>query len=297
MAWRNSAWCCSTPMSFCMWTDHRRRFLESFSAGLGGIALASLLGREPSAAPVPGEAASHPPHHRPKARRAIQIFLQGGLSQVDSFDYKPQLERLHGKSVPGKERPQAFMGHVGLLHKPHFAFKQRGRSGLWVSELFPHLAEVADELTVINSMWSGTGNHTPATYEANSGFRTLGFPAAGAWISYGLGCEVDNLPTFVVLPDTRSWPTGRANNWSSGFLPARHQGVVLSTYAPAVRDLRPGKHIDDATQAARFAAIAELNRRHLAERARDDALESRMRSYELAARMQVAIPQATDLTQ
>jgi hypothetical protein len=261
------------------------------------MALASLLGKDSFAAAVRGEAADPPPHHPPKARRAIQIFLQGGLSQVDSFDFKPELEKLHGKPVPGDQKPQAFMGKVGLLHRPHFAFKQRGQSGLWVSELFPHLAEVADELTVIKSMWSGTGNHTPATYEANSGFRTLGFPAAGAWMSYGLGSEVDNLPTFVVFPDKRSWPTGRANNWSSGFLPARHQGVVLNTSGPIVRNLRPATTLDEGTQAARFAAISELNRRHLAARGNDDALESRLRSYELAARMQLAIPQATDLSQ
>jgi hypothetical protein len=187
------------------------------------------------------------------------------------------------------------MGKVGLLHRPHFSFKQRGNSGLWVSDLFPNIAEVADELTVIKSMWAGTGNHTPATYEANSGFRTLGFPAAGAWMSYGLGCEVDNLPTFVVLPDSRSLPTGGSTNWSSGFLPARHQGVVLRTSGQAVRNLQPATQLGDATQAARFAAIAELNRRHLAERVHDDVLESRMRSYELAARMQLAIPGATDL--
>lgn len=275
----------------------RRHLLGQFATGLSGISLAALWAREASASPIYGEAADRPPHHPPKAKRAIQIFLQGGLSQLESFDYKPELAKLHGKSVPGDEKPQGFMGKVGLLHRPHFAFKQRGKSGLWVSDLFPHLAEVADELTVIKSMWSGTGNHTPATYEANSGFRTLGFPAAGAWVSYGLGCEVDNLPTFVVLPDSRAWPTGRANNWSSGFLPARHQGVVLNTSGPAVRNLRPATKLDGATQAARFAAIAELNRRHLAERGNDDALESRMRSYELAARMQLAIPQATDLSQ
>ena len=112
-------------------------------------------------------------------------------------------------------------------------------------------------------MWSGTGNHTPATYEANSGFRTLGFPAAGAWMSYGLGSEVDNLPTFIVLPDARSWPTGGANNWSSGFLPARHQGVVLRTNGPAVRDLEPASKVSGAVQAARFAAVERLNRGHL----------------------------------
>lgn len=275
----------------------RRNLLSHFATGLGGMALAGMLARESSASPIRGEAADLPPHHPPKAKRVIQIFLQGGLSQVDSFDYKPELEKLHGKPVPGDEKPQAFMGKVGLLHKHHFPFKQRGESGLWVSDLFPNLAEVADELTVIRSMWSGTGNHTPATYEANSGFRTLGFPAAGTWISYGLGCEVDNLPTFVVLPDSRSLPTGGANNWTSGFLPARHQGVVLNTNGPAVRDIRPATKLDDAVQTARFEAVAEMNRRHLAQRGVDDALESRMRSYELAARMQLAIPEAIDLAQ
>jgi hypothetical protein len=275
----------------------RRDLLANFATGLGGMALASLTARESRAAAIPPEASDPPPHHPPKATRAIQIFLQGGLSQVDSFDYKPALEELHGRSVPGDEKPMAFMGHVGLLHKAHFAFKQRGESGLWVSELFPHMAGVADELTVIRSMWSGTGNHTPATYEANSGFRTLGFPAAGTWISYGLGCEVDNLPTFVVLPDSRAWPTGGANNWASGFLPARHQGVVLNTTGPAVRDLHPATKLDDTTQAARFAAVAELNRRHLQERGADDALQSRMQSYALAARMQLAVPEAGDLSQ
>jgi len=273
----------------------RRDMLAHFATGLGGIALASLLGREGAATEVRGEAVDPPPHHPPKAKRAIQIFLQGGLSHLDSFDYKPGLEKLHGQSVPGDEKPMGFMGRVGLLHKPHFKFEQRGECGLWISDLFPHLASHADELTVIRSMWSGTGNHTPATYEANCGFRTLGFPSAGAWLSYGLGCDVDNLPTFVVLPDSRSLPTGGANNWSSGFLPARHQGVVLNTTGPAVRDLRPASQLDEATQAARFAALAELNRRHLAARGVDDALEGRLKSYELAARMQASIPEATDL--
>src|SRR5262245_2116153 len=277
----------------------RRDFLARFATGLGGVALAALLGREKILqAATPAEAAGPVlPNHPPKARRAIQIFLQGGLSQVDSFDYKPELARLHGKPVPGDERPQAFMGKVGLLHKAHFPFCQHGESGLWISDLFPQIAQLADELTVIRSMWSGTGNHTPATYEANSGFRTLGFPAAGAWLSYGLGCDVDNLPTFVVLPDSRSLPTGRANNWTSGFLPARHQGVVLNTSGPPVRNLVPATELGRETQAARFAAVAEMDRRYLASRGQDDAVEARMRSYELAARMQLAMPEAADFAQ
>jgi hypothetical protein len=279
----------------------RRDLLSRFGAGLSGIALASLLGRDAEAAArgtrrVPAEAADPPPHHRPKAKRVVQIFLQGGLSQVDSFDYRPELLQYHGKSMPGEKRPDAFNGKVGLLHRPHWEFKQRGKSGLWISELFPEIAGVADELTLIRSMWSGIGNHTPATYEANSGFRTLGFPSAGAWISYGLGSEVDNLPAFVVLPDSRSWPTGGANNWTSGFLPARHQGVALKASGPAIHDLRPASGVDAKTQAARFEALAELDRRHLALRGEEDALASRMRSYELAAKMQLAVPEATDLT-
>jgi len=273
----------------------RRDLIGQFATGLGGMALASLLAKESSARELGSAAADAPPHHLAKARRAIQIFLQGGLSHLDSFDYKPELEKSHGKSAPASA--QAFMGKVGQLHGPHFAFKQRGQSGLWVSDLFPHIADVADELTVIKSMWAGTGNHTPATYEANSGFRTLGFPAAGSWISYGLGCDVDNLPTFVVFPDSRSWPTGRANNWSSGFLPGRHQGVVLSTTGPAVRNLEPASGLDRAAQMARFNAVMELNRWHIEQRGQDDQLESKIRSYELAARMQLAVPLATDLGQ
>src|ERR1044072_2005078 len=147
-------------------TFSRRDLLSHFATGLRGVALAGLLAGEGSGSPIPGEAADPPPHHPPKTKRAIQIFLQGGLSQVDSLVYKPELEKFHEKSVPGDEKPQAFMGKVGLLHKNHFAFKQRGSSGLWVSDLFPHLAKLADELTVIRSMWSGTGHHTPGTYEA-----------------------------------------------------------------------------------------------------------------------------------
>lgn len=282
-----------------MWTDSwlgRRSFLAQFSTGLGALAVASLTQQQALAAQS-GEAHDPPPHHEPRVKRIVQIFLQGGLSHVDSFDYKPELARFHGQTVPGDEQPMAFMGKVGRLHQSHWEFRQRGQSGLWVSDLFPWLARQADELTVIRSMWSGTGNHTPATYESNSGFRMLGFPAAGTWISYALGAEADDLPTFVVLPDSRSLPTGAANNWSSGFLPARHQGVLLRTNGPAIRDLEPASGLDAATQRARFDAVARLNQRHLAAHAADETLASRIRAYELAARMQLAVPEATDLAQ
>jgi len=273
----------------------RRDLLSRFGTGLGGIALASLLGNDAAAAGPTPNAQRPTPHAAPRAKRVIQIFLQGGLSQVDSFDYRPDLLKYHGKSMPEGKRPDPLFGKIGLLHQPHFEFKQRGQSGLWISELFPQIASMADELTLLRSMYSGVGNHTPATYESNSGFRTLGFPSTGAWISYGLGNETENLPAFVVLPDSRSWPTGAANNWTSGFLPAEHQGVVLNTSGPPIRDLQPASGADTGTQAARFAALAELNRRHLEARGGEDALAARMRSYELAARMQLAVPEAVDL--
>ena len=154
----------------------RRRFLDTFATGLGGIALSSLLARDSWGAPVPGEAADPPPHHPPKARRVIQVFLQGGLSQVDSFDYKPQLVKSHGRSLSSNEKPDVFFGKVGLLRANDWEFKQRGQSGLWISELFPHIATVADELCVINSMVAESSSHTPATFQESSGFRLNGFP-------------------------------------------------------------------------------------------------------------------------
>ena len=153
----------------------------------------------------------------------------GGFSQVDSFDYKPTLEKLHGKPLPGDAKPSTFFGSAGLLRKSDWKFRKRGKSGLWVSDLFPHLASVADELTVIRSMVADTANHMPAMFQENSGFQANGFPSLGSWLSYGLGNESDSLPTFVVLPDARSLPNGGASNWSSGFLPARNQGTLFGS--------------------------------------------------------------------
>lgn len=273
----------------------RRDFLARSATGLGGIALASLLGRDR----VLGVASEQPSiaHHAPKAKRAIQIFLQGGLSQVDSFDYKPALARYHGKSLPAEEKPDVFFGKVGLLHQSHWPFRQRGRSGLWISDLFPHVAELADELTLIRSMVSSTGNHTPGTFEAHSGFRMMGFPVMGAWLSYALGSEAENLPTFVVLADSRGNPTGGASNWTSAFLPARHQGVLFRSQGPPVADLQPAEPPKEGTRLARYQLLSEMNQRHLAERVGNDPLVARMRSYELAAQMQLAVPEATDLSQ
>lgn len=275
----------------------RRDFFHWTIGGLGGAALTSLLAgeRHTLAAPVPGEAEDPPPHLPAKAKRAIHIFCCGGVSQTDTFDYKPELVKQHGKSLVSDEKPDVFFGKVGLLHQPFFAFKQRGQSGLWISELFPHLGEVADELTMIHSMFAETSNHTPATFQANTGFRLNGFPVVGSWLSYGLGCETDDLPTFVVLPDARGVPAGGSINWSNGFLPAHHQGVSLKSSGDAISDLFPATPVAQSTEAATRTLLAQMNLRHLEERGTNDALSARIRSYELAAKMQSAVPEATDL--
>ncbi|MHC4875850.1 MAG: DUF1501 domain-containing protein [Planctomycetota bacterium] len=279
-------------------TDLNRRDLFSWvSSGLGTAALYSLLNQNSTAlaASVPSQADDPPPHHTAKAKRAIHICLTGGFSQVDSFDYRPALEKLHGKSLVSEQKPDVFFGKVGLLRKNDWEFKQRGESGLWVSELFPHVAEVADELTVIKSMYAETSNHTPATFQQNTGFRLNGFPVMGSWLSYGMGCETDDLPAFVVIPDSRGLPAGGSINWSNGFLPAQHQGVVIRSKGEPIDDLFPAKRRPVEKEAASRALLASLNRRHLEERGTSDVLSARIRSYELAAKMQLAVPEVTDL--
>jgi hypothetical protein len=276
---------------------NRRDLLSWPTYGLGGAALLALLGRQGhiQGAPVPSEADDAPPHHPPRAKRAIHIFLCGGLSQVDSFDYKPELERLHGKSLGADERPDVFFGQVGLLRRPDWAFKQRGQSGHWVSDLFPHLAEVVDDLTFIHSMFAETSNHTPATFQANTGFRLNGFPTMGAWLSYGLGNETEDLPAYIVIGDTRGQPAGGSINWSNGFLPARHQGVLMRSKGAAIADLNPADEVPSRTEADNRKLLEQFNRRHLEARGGSDDLLARIRAYELAARMQLVVPEVTAL--
>ncbi len=219
----------------------------------------------------------------------------GGVSQVDSFDYKPDLDRLHGKSLTADERPDVFFGQVGLLRRPDWAFQQRGNSGLWVSDLFPHLGEVADDLTFIRSMFAETSNHTPATFQANTGFRLNGFPTLGAWLAYGLGNDTEDLPAYIVIGDPRGHPAGGSINWSNGFLPARHQGVLMRSKGAAIADLVPASAIDSATETDSRRFLEQVNRRHLESRGGSDDLSARIRAYEMAARMQLAVPEVTAL--
>lgn len=281
----------------------RRRLLSLASNSLAGVAIASLCHRESFAENLSQSNSKTPPgapgtpHHSPRAKRVIHICCCGGYSHIDSFDYKPELARFHGKSLSTEDRPVTFFDQIGLIRKNDWEFRQRGESGLWISELFPHLSDVADELTIIRSMVADSANHTPATFEENTGFRLNGFPVMGAWASYGLGAETDELPSYVVLPDERGHPAGGAINWSNGFLPAQHQGVTFGSSGNALHDLLPPEHaIAPESDRASRDLLRSLNEKLLAATGPEDALLARMKSYELAAKMQTAVPIVTDLS-
>ena len=280
---------------------NRRDFLKSIQYGLGVTAATAMmledntLGSETQARP----GVLTTPHHPAKAKRVIQIVLTGGFSQVDSFDYKPELPTLHGKTLNEglgrEEQPDVFFGKVGRLRQPDFKFSQHGESGLWISDLFPHLCTVADELTIINSMFAETSNHTPATFQENSGFRLNGFPVIGSWASYGLGSETRDLPSYVVFPDARSLPAGGSINWTNGFLPAQHQGVVMRSSGVAIDDLAVPVRISSSQELATRSLLKKLNENLNARQGKDNDLTARIKSYELAARMQRVVPEITDL--
>jgi hypothetical protein len=276
----------------------RRRVLDFSGSSLTAAAMTSLLMSDGSvrADSVPGEARDVP-HFTPKARRVVHLCLCGGLSHIDSFDYKPELSRFHGKPLQSKERPETFFNQIGLLRKNDFEFQRRGESGLWISELFPRLAELADDLVVVNSMVAESANHTPATFEENTGFRLNGFPVMGSWVSWGLGCETDELPAYVVLPDVRGLPAGGTINWSNGFLPAKHQGVAFQSSGPAIRDLFPARSVSAQLEADSRELLQRMNQRTLDLAPGEDQLRARMQAYQLAAKMQLAVPDVTDLSQ
>lgn len=264
-------------------TTTRRDFFNWGVSGLGATALASLLHRE-----TPCASASEV-SVQPKAKRAIHICLVGGLSHVDSFDPKPALTKMHGKSLQTDEQVDLFFGQMGLLRKQDWEFKPRGESGLLISEMFPHIAELADDLTILRSMESKSANHTPALFLANSGFEFNGFPSMGSWISYGMGMENETLPAYVVLNDERGAPNTGASTWSSSFLPSNHQGVVLRGGDQPVRDLFPAQDLSTADTATRDF-IDAVNRAHADRNPQDAALMARVKAYELAAKMQTSIP-------
>jgi hypothetical protein len=271
-----------------------RRELLWQAGGLGGIALAALLDHDPAVA-SPQHSTLNTQHFPARAKRVVQIFLAGGVSHVDTFDFKPELERADGKPLSGKGTVDTFFQQPGNLMKSVFPFRQRGKSGLWISDLLPHLASCADDLTLIHSMVGKTSNHTPATFMMNSGFSLNGFPSMGSWVTYGLGSMNDGLPSFVVLPDPRQLPAGGSINWTAGFLPASHQGVALRTQGDPILDLFPSEKVADGDEAASRRLLSEIERDFMKRAGEESALTARIRSYELAARMQMSVPEVTRL--
>ncbi len=275
----------------------RRRFLGDAGTGLGAMALAWMLQADGRAAePARGaEPRTRPgrPHFLPKAKRAIHIFSPGGVSHVDTFDYKPELAQHNGEPLTGKGTIDTFFGKPGNLLGSLYEFRRRGQSGLWVSELLPHLAACADDLVFIHSMNTKSSSHTPACFQMNTGFTLNGFPSLGSWLSYGLGSDSQELPTFVVLPDPRGLPNGGSNNWSQGFLAAEHQGTALRTDGTEpIANLNTPPGIAPDRRRASLELLAEMNRRYADADPGDSALAARLRGYELAAKMQTSIPDA-----
>jgi hypothetical protein len=270
---------------------NRRQFLARSANGFGLVAANWLLGRDALGQSSPYS--EKQVHFNARAKRVIHICALGGLSHVDSFDYKPELERRNGEEYkpPGYD---PFFGQPGKLLNSPFEFQQHGESGRWVSSLLPHLATCADDLTFVNSMHTRISNHTPATFLENTGFTFNGFPGLGAWVSYGLGSENHDLPAFVVLPDSRGLPAGGSINWSAGFLPAVHQGVAFRSRGEPIADLKTPESITPAARAAASGFLNELNRDFAAANPAEDAFQSRIRSYELAAKMQLSVPDLVD---
>lgn len=280
----------------------RREFLNDAATGLGGIALAWLLNSEGLCADPVEQRTSRSKmmgtHFPPKATRCIHIFSPGGVSHVDTFDYKPELEKFHGMPLTGKGTLDPFFGTPGNLMQSLYDFKQRGESGLWVSELLPHIATCVDDMTFLHSMVTKSSSHTPACFQMNTGFTLNGFPSLGSWLSYGLGSANDQLPTFVVLPDPRGLPNGGSNNWSQGFLPAEHQGTAFRTEGTEpIPNLNTPSAVSGSARRASMELLAKWNRRFADANPGDSNLAARVRSYELAAQMQSSVPEAIQIEQ
>jgi hypothetical protein len=271
----------------------RREFLWHSGGGLGGIALAALLGQE-------GQAAGPLPNHMPRAKRVVQMFMAGAASHIDLFDYKPELIKRHGQKSDFGEHVEAFQDGLGPWLRPAWDFKRHGRCGKMLGEVVAALGPCVDDIAFVHNMVGKTGVHSQATYLQATGFQSPGFPGMGCWVSYGLGSMNENLPTFVVLPDHRGFASNGPKNWESAFLPAQHQGTIIYPGQDRpIADLFPGRGADFISKSSEAGAhdlLTRLNREHAAVRPGDGRLDARIRSYELAARMQLAAPEALDLS-
>jgi hypothetical protein len=289
----------------------RRDLLRRAGCGAGMLGLAGLLhesGLLASAnAGTLGDRALDPmaprPGHFPaRARRVIWLFINGGPSHVDTWDYKPALAKWHDKSIrefdPGfKDTTGFFKNAVGNLMKSPFTFRRRGECGKWVSDIFPHLGEHVDKMAFIHSGFSKSNNHSPALFMMNTGLPRMGFPCVGSWVTYGLGSESKNLPAFVVMTDPkgRGLPKGHAANWGTGFLPGVYQGTHLRPKGEPIDNLARPAAMSDRDQRAQLDFLKQINELHRDRHAAEAELNARIESFELAYRMQIAAPEAIAL--
>ena len=275
----------------------RRDLLAQLPGSLAGVGLWTLLADEGRAAESaasdwrPGVGVTH---HPAKARRVLQIFCPGAASHIDLWDHKPELDKRDGQPMPGEADLVSFQGKNGNLMRSPWAFAPSGTCGKRLSTLLPKVAAFADDIAFLHGMTSKTNTHGPGCVLMNTGHALEGFPAAGSWASHALGSANDSLPAYVVLPDTRGEPPNGKANWSNGFLPAKHQGVVLGADQP-IRNLTPPKSVGPAEDAATLELLGQLNARHAASRPGDTDLAARVASYQLAAKMQLSAPEVADL--
>jgi len=282
----------------------RRDFLER-SYGLGGIALATLLQEQGLLANPALSGAAHasydnlpkPPHGFGQAKAMISMFMQGGPSHIDLFDPKPELTRLDGKEFPGELKYDDAAGASREVMGSPWKFSKHGQSGMDFSELVPHMAGIADEITMIRSMHTGVNNHGQSINALHNGSILTGRPTLGSWLTYGLGSENRNLPAYVALTDPRGLPVLGVDNFTNGWLPSVYQGTVIRPKEPRILNLDPPMSLKGVAQDRYLDFVGGLNRRHLEERPGETELEARIQSFELAARMQVAAKEALDLSQ
>lgn len=279
---------------------NRRTFLWNYGGGLGGVALAHMLARNAAASGKGRPELNGGLHHKARAKRVIQLFMSGAASQCDTFDYKPLLIQKGGQAWDPGEKVELFQSNPGVVMPSPWGWKQYGQCGKWVSDLLPHTAGCVDDIAFVASMMSKSNVHGPATFMQNTGFILPGFPSAGAWVSYALGSEAENLPDFVVLPDPRGMPPNGAANWSSGFLPASNQATTIRVGTPTpIHDLRPPKEagfITEESERGGLALLDQVNEMHAADRAGDLRLDARIASYEMAARLQLSAPTVLDIS-
>ncbi len=278
----------------------RRWFFEQCGVGLGAIALGSLFRQNGWAAPaaLANPLAPKQPHFPGKAKRVIFLFMAGAPSHLELFDNKPALTKWNGQPPPAdliKDYRAAFINPNAALLGPKFKFAKHGQSGAELSELLPHLAGVADDIAIVKSMHTDAFNHAPAQIMMSTGSQQFGRPSIGAWTTYGLGCETQDLPSFVVFSTGNKGPSGGASNWGPGFLPSVHQGVMFRSVGDPVLYLSNPKGVDEQIQSDSLDAIKRLNQKHL-DVVGDPEIATRINSFELAHRMQLAAPEVMDIS-